>query len=179
MLRRHGRAKLSVMDVARAAGMSHANVYKHFSSKAALRDAAAERWLQAIARPLTAIAGGPAPPSERLRAWFHALHEAKLRRVLQDPELFATCHAIAEDAPEVAARHASDLRSMLARILADGVAQGTWRVADPAAMAESMLAATLAFHHPEPVRATAGVDRSAALDQLLALLEARLHADAG
>ena len=55
VLRRFGPAKATVVDVARALDVSHGSVYRHFLSKAALRDAVAERWLARISR---AVAGG-------------------------------------------------------------------------------------------------------------------------
>ena len=45
VLRRYGPAKATVVDVPRALGVSHGNVYRHFPSNAALRDAVTERWL--------------------------------------------------------------------------------------------------------------------------------------
>ena len=39
VLRRHGPAKANVVDVARALGVSHGTVYRHFPSKQALREA--------------------------------------------------------------------------------------------------------------------------------------------
>ena len=68
LLRRHGPAKTTVADVARSLGMSHANVYRHFASKADLRDAVAERWLTAITTPLEAIVAEPSPPRA---GWSH------------------------------------------------------------------------------------------------------------
>ena len=44
-LRRYGPAKANVVDVARALAVSHGSVYRHFPSKASLRDAVTERWL--------------------------------------------------------------------------------------------------------------------------------------
>ena len=55
VLRRFGPAKASVVDVARALDVSHGSVYRHFSSKAALRDAVTERWLARVSEPLEAI----------------------------------------------------------------------------------------------------------------------------
>jgi len=52
VLRRFGPAKATVVDVARALDVSHGSVYRHFASKAALRDAVAERWLARISDPL-------------------------------------------------------------------------------------------------------------------------------
>lgn len=37
VLRRYGPAKATVVDVARALGVSHGSVYRHFRTKAALR----------------------------------------------------------------------------------------------------------------------------------------------
>jgi AcrR family transcriptional regulator len=51
VLRRYGPAKANVIDVARELGVSHGSVYRHFPSKAALRDAVAERWLHSISEP--------------------------------------------------------------------------------------------------------------------------------
>src|ERR1700753_2191056 len=55
LLRRHGPAKTTVVDVARALEMSHANVYRHFASKQALQDAVAEDWLKRVSAPLQTI----------------------------------------------------------------------------------------------------------------------------
>ena len=58
VLRRYGLAKATVVDVARALDVSHGSVYRHFPSKASLREAVAKRWLDRIDAPLLAIAEG-------------------------------------------------------------------------------------------------------------------------
>ena len=55
VLRRFGPAKATVVDVARALDVSHGSVYRHFPSKAALRDAVTERWLARVSEPLEVI----------------------------------------------------------------------------------------------------------------------------
>lgn len=45
ILRRFGPSKATVVDVARALSVSHASVYKHFTSKAELRYDATRIWL--------------------------------------------------------------------------------------------------------------------------------------
>src|SRR5687767_4386200 len=90
VLRRFGPAKATVVDVARALGVSHGGVYRHFPSKAALREAVLRQWLERFYAPVAqaAKAGGPAPA--RLRNWLTTLCEAKRHKALDDPELFAT-----------------------------------------------------------------------------------------
>ncbi|MFC7510822.1 TetR/AcrR family transcriptional regulator [Streptomyces thermocarboxydus] len=53
VLRRHGPAKATVVDVARALGVSHGSVYRHFRTKAALREAVTKRWLDRTSRRWT------------------------------------------------------------------------------------------------------------------------------
>src|SRR5437763_16234439 len=95
VLRRFGPAKANVVDVARALGVSHGSVYRHFPSKAALRDAVAEQWLARLAAPLAAVAAERGPAAERLRHWLDLLIACKRRKARSDPELFATYCAIA------------------------------------------------------------------------------------
>ncbi len=182
VLRRHGPAKTTVVDVARAMGMSHANVYRHFASKAALQDAVAERWLHAVAAPLAAVAAGPGAAAVRLTRWVEALAEAKRRKVRDDPELFATYHALAEGARDVVAAHVAELRGQLAAVVRDGVARGEFAAADPDAAAAAVFDATARFHHPHHILAHAGGDEAEerrALAAVLALLAAGLRAPAG
>ncbi len=55
VLRRHGPAKATVVDVARALGVSHGSVYRHFRTKAALREAVTKRWLDRTSEKLARI----------------------------------------------------------------------------------------------------------------------------
>lgn len=148
VLRRFGPAKATVVDVARALGVSHGSVYRHFASKAELRDAVAARWLDRVSHPLEAIAAETGPALPRLRRWFDALLAVKRRKVLEDPELFATYHAIALESREVVLAHVEHLVGQLIRIIADGASSGELRVPDPAAAARAVFDATSRFHNP-------------------------------
>jgi AcrR family transcriptional regulator len=178
LLRRHGPAKTTVVDVARALGMSHANVYRHFASKADLRDAVAARWLAGIAGPLASIAAGPDPAPERLETWIVALVAAKRREARQDPELFATYHALAEAARGVVATHVAELQGQLARIIRDGAAAGVFPIADPEEAARAVFAATSRFHHPHFVQRAAEQPLEEQVRPALRLLIAGLRAGA-
>jgi len=152
LLRRLGPAKMGVVDVARSLGMSHANVYRHFASKAALRDAVVERWLHAVSAPLASVAASDAEPPDRLAAWLWALIHAKRRKVLDDPEMFATYHLIAGEARGVIERHVDALRAQLAGIIQAGIDSGAFAERDAQAAAGAVLNATMPFHHPHFLR---------------------------
>jgi AcrR family transcriptional regulator len=148
VLRRFGPAKATVVDVARALGVSHGSVYRHFPSKAALRDAVAERWLSRISAPLEKVASEKGPAPERLRRWFDVLMQNKRKMMREDPELFATYNQLTAEAREVVGAHVATLRAHLARIIADGVARGEFTAADPVKAARAVFHATTRFHNP-------------------------------
>ncbi|MGI5454660.1 TetR family transcriptional regulator [Streptomyces sp. CA-249302] len=149
VLRRHGPAKATVVDVARALGVSHGSVYRHFRTKAALREAVTKRWLDLTTELLAEIAGATErDPEARLREWLAALFAAKRRKAGGDPELFATYSVLAEDAGEVVSGHLAELTGQLTEILRAGVRAGTFAVEDPETAARALFQATACFHDP-------------------------------
>ncbi|MFH9062770.1 TetR family transcriptional regulator [Streptomyces coeruleorubidus] len=148
VLRRHGPAKATVVDVARALGVSHGSVYRHFRTKAALREAVTKRWLDRTSGELSGIAAGDGPPEARLRDWLAALFAAKRRKAGGDPELFATYTVLTGENGAAVGEHIADLTSQLTRIIQAGVETGDFAAADPQATARAVFQATGRFHDP-------------------------------
>ncbi|MFF9812271.1 TetR/AcrR family transcriptional regulator [Streptomyces sp. NPDC014006] len=148
VLRRHGPAKATVVDVARALGVSHGSVYRHFPTKAALREAVTKRWLDRTSERLAAIAAAEDDPKERLRTWLATLFEAKRQKAGGDPELFATYTVLTDENGTTVGEHIADLTTQLTRIVEDGVASGAFTAADPAVAARAVFQATARFHDP-------------------------------
>jgi len=176
VLRRFGPAKATVVDVARALGVSHGSVYRHFASKTELRDAVMERWLKRTSDPLEkiVIASGPAP--ERLRQWFGALIKSKREKIGTDPEMFAVSRALFSDIPEVIERHVATLSGQIQRILEDGVRDGDFAIADTKAAAQAIFDATARFHNPQHAAEWSEPDIDAAFERVWALLMAGIKA---
>ncbi|ARZ70240.1 TetR family transcriptional regulator [Streptomyces albireticuli] len=148
VLRRFGPAKATVVDVARALGVSHGSVYRHFGSKAALREAVTQRWLDQSHTALSAVADTEGPAGPRLREWLAALFAAKRRKAGDDPELFATYMVLVGENSGVVERHVETMIEQLARIVGSGVRDGEFTAADPAATARALWDATNRFHDP-------------------------------
>jgi AcrR family transcriptional regulator len=176
LLREHGIAHTTVLDVARTLGLTHAAVYRYFADKVALQEAVAERWLQRIARPLAAIAGRPGPAEERLREWARTLARLKRHKVLDDPKMFAAYSALAGAAGRVATAHVADLRNQLVQILEDGSAQGVFHIRDIERAAAAVQSAMLRFHHPLLLLPPNPLPTQRDLDQVLDLIVAGLKA---
>ncbi|GAA3557680.1 TetR family transcriptional regulator [Nonomuraea rosea] len=148
VLRRYGPAKATVVDVARALGVSHGSVYRHFPSKTALREAVTQRWLDESHTPLGIVMASTAPAPDRLRDWLTALFSAKRKKALDDPELFATYTVLVDEASQVIERHVAGLVDQLEEIISTGVTRGELAADDPAVAARAVLLATRAFHDP-------------------------------
>ena len=149
VLRRYGPAKATVIDVARVLEVSHGSIYRHFASKAALRDAVVARWLHRVSTPLAAIAAEKEEPAvEQLYRWLERLIALKREKVFDDPELFATYHAIAQESRAVVQAHIDELLGQLTQIIESGISSGTFKVTDSRQAAKAVFNATIRFHHP-------------------------------
>jgi AcrR family transcriptional regulator len=128
VLRRHGPAKANVVDVARALGVSHGSVYRHFASKQALREAVTRRWLEGFHHELEDI--------DDVGTWVRTLHAAKRRKALEEPELFGTFNVLLADASGVVDEHIETLIGQLTKLTGDED------------RATAIFHATTRFHHP-------------------------------
>ncbi|MCE6993723.1 TetR family transcriptional regulator [Saccharothrix sp. S26] len=175
VLRRYGPAKATVVDVARALGVSHGSVYRHFPTKAALREAVTQRWLDRAHAGLAELAAADTPAPRRLRDWLAALFEAKRKKALGDPELFATYSVLVRESSAVVDAHVATLVEDVTRIVEDGVAAGDFTTDDPRRTATAVLAATARFHDPVHAPGWSAPDVDANFDAVVSLLVAGLR----
>ena len=176
VLRRYGLAKATVVDVARALDVSHGSVYRHFPSKASLREAVAKRWLDRVNAPLREIAAETGPAPARLERWLRTMIAIKHKKVSEDPEMFTTYLTLAREACKVVKAHKDGLVDQICQILADGVAEGTFAVIDLRASARAIFDATSRFHHPAHSDEWTDPAHPARIDAVLALLLKSLQA---
>jgi AcrR family transcriptional regulator len=176
VLRRFGLAKATVVDVARALDVSHGSVYRHFPSKASLREAVAKRWLDRVSSPLWAVAQEQGPAPARLERWVRALCTVKQKKVCEDPEMFQTYLTLAREACAAVRAHREGLVDQIAGIIADGVEQGAFEVADAKESARAIYEATIRYHHPAHAEEWKDPTLAARFDALLALLMRGLEA---
>lgn len=121
-LRRGGAADLSLRELAREVGVSHAAPRRHFADKQALLDALAEHGFAQLGRELeAAVAGHDAPFCERLTALARAYVRFATERAALLEVMFAGKHRPGA----TAAREASE-RAFAAplALIADGQASG-------------------------------------------------------
>lgn len=148
LLRRYGPDKTSVVDVAKALGVTHGSLYRYYPDKAALFDAVIQRWLDELSRPLPAVAARQSAADSRLKEWLLTLIKIKQTSAQKDPEMFAKYYQIAEGAHKVIGEHIKDMVNQVAGIISDGNKAGIFQVKDPGHTAVSIIHATAYYHHP-------------------------------
>jgi hypothetical protein len=136
----------------------------------------AKRWLDRANAPLEKIAEASGPAPARLERWLHTMFEIKHKKVCDDPEMFATYLALAQEACEAVKAHKERLVGQVAHILSDGVKQGVFEVADVKASARAVFDATTRYHHPAHSDEWNDPQTAARTDALLALLLRGLEA---
>jgi len=177
VLRRFGPEKATVVDVARALGVSHAAVYRHVKTKAALRDLVVQRWVDEMMPPLRALVARPGPAPKRLRQLFDTLIGVKRRRAAADPELFTAYRSLSAQAQSVAAAHLDELVRLGAEIIRSGVEEGSFREVDPVAASQALFFATSRFHHPAHAMEWADPKLDAVFDNVWRILMRGLSAE--
>jgi AcrR family transcriptional regulator len=170
VLRRYGPAKANVVDVARALGVSHGSVYRHFASKAALRNAVIDRWLSRVSQPLEGIVTEQGPAAARMQRWFDSLRAIKLKKVTEDPSIFATYHALATEAGDSIAAHVGHLTDQLQVIILDGVRTGEFAPCEARDAAKAAFDATMRFHNPAHAADWSSSDNELAFQRVVALV---------
>jgi AcrR family transcriptional regulator len=176
VLRRFGLAKATVVDVARALDVSHGSVYRHFPSKASLREAVAKRWLDRTNAPLQKIVESPGSAPARLERWLRTMIAIKHKKLLDDPEMFETYLTLAQEACKVVRAHKDGLVDQIAQIVSDGVKQGAFQVTDVKDAARALFDATGRFHHPAHAEEWKDPQVAGRIDAVLVLLLKGLEA---
>lgn len=166
-VRRFGEAKTNVVDIAKAMGLSHSAIYRHFRSKADIFDALAARTMAEEADLAARFAKTDGSAAERLRGLVVALHRSKRAKLGDDPEIHGLYRRIIAERPDLVADYARRMTALVRQVLEDGIARGEFRIGDLDVAAGVVRDAVTVFVHPAHVEqaVVAGLD-----------MEPRLHA---
>jgi AcrR family transcriptional regulator len=148
LLRRYGHDKMTVVDIARALGMSHANVYRFFRNKSEILDAIIDEWLSKLERFVEDIALRPIPAAARIEAVVLELHRRRKQKLLKDGAFFETYRRVVEVRPDVAAKRREKVRQVFKRLIEEGTRSGEFAGVDAARASTVLKDATSLFLHP-------------------------------
>lgn len=175
-MRRFGRRRLTVVAVAEEAGMSHANVYRYFPSKADLVDAVTSNWLGGVEAGLSNIAGSPDPAADKLERLLLALARSMREEADGEPEIFGAFIDAVEDNRSIARKHRIRVRNLIDRVLEEGLSVGAFDIADKDRAIAFVLDAMHRFISPLAVRQDMAMPKAASDQRLAAMLKVVLRA---
>ncbi|HXZ14548.1 MAG TPA: TetR family transcriptional regulator [Roseiarcus sp.] len=151
-VRKFGHARTTVVGVAAEAGMTHANVYRYFSSKAALIDEVVASGLRPLEARLREAAEGADPAYDKLERMLMAVHRDYRGKLDSDPELFdLLVDALVRNRPS-ARKHRSRVQSEMQRVYEEGVAASAFAMADRRRAMSLIFDAAHRFIHPVALR---------------------------
>lgn len=148
LLRRHGKDRLTIVDIARDLGMSHANIYRFFRNKTELLDAVVKDWLSRVEAFVRESSQGPGTAAERIEQLVVVLHQRRRKRHTEDPEVYEAFRDLFELRPDAAEGHRKALFDAFRSLLKDGVEAGEFRSMNLDHMATVLKDATASFLHP-------------------------------
>jgi AcrR family transcriptional regulator len=147
-VRRHGEAKTNVVDIARALNVSHAALYRHFASKAAILNAIVEEAMHDEEALAATYVDAEGPASDRLKALLLELHHTKKERFLGDEEVHGLYRRVVAERPDIIADYAKRMTLLIERLLDQGVNSGEFKIDNTATAAGVVRDSCTAFIHP-------------------------------
>ena len=175
-VRQFGPGKMTVVAVAEAAGMTHANVYRYFPSKEALVDAVVAEALRPIEAVIADVASAPDPADDKLERL--VLDLARLYRTLMEHnapvfQLFVT--ATLENRA-VTRRHRGRIRMLVERVVDEGITTGAFEPRDREGALSFLTDVLYRFTHPSAILADTRVPRDVLDRRLAAVVRVALRA---
>src|SRR5205807_1642904 len=149
LFREIGYQKTTVADIAKVLKMSPANVYRFFDSKRAIHEAVACRLMGEVEQAATAIAARPGSPTVRLRELLMTVHFMNKERFVGDSKLHEMVAIAMEEDWKVCDVHLELLVTIVGQLIAEGMASGEFKAADPMTTALCVFSSMVRFFHPQ------------------------------
>ena len=151
LFRHYGYTKTTVADIARDLGMSPANVYRFFPSKAAIHEALADRMVADVEVGALKIARLPLSAEERLRLFVVEKHKQTVATMLDQRKVHEMVSIALEEQWGVIERHLDRVTGIIAMVIKEGIANGEFANRDPDVAARCFFASVISVCHPQVV----------------------------
>jgi AcrR family transcriptional regulator len=148
LFRRLGFAKTAVADIAAELGMSPANVYRFFSSKNAIVEAICQRYLGEIEAQAWAVVHVKASAAARIERLFLEILAYHSKNFISEKRVHDIVLVAIEHSWTAISAHKDLIRTIVERMVRDGVESGEFEAVEPRETAELILTSMVCFTHP-------------------------------
>ena len=143
----HGFAKTTIVDIAKASKMSHANIYRYFSDKNAIVETIAAEWLERLEERLDSIATGDGGAEDKLVRLVLTVHGFFSNLICSEPQMFEICLLVVNRKSLVVQKHIKARREAITTILRRATDAGELEIVDLEITAQTLEDATIKFCH--------------------------------
>jgi AcrR family transcriptional regulator len=151
LFKHYGYTKTNVADIARELGMSTANIYRFFASKADIHQALCRRMVGAVYQMAVSVTSGEGSACEKLKAYALAQHRITAETMLDEKKVHEMVVVAMEENWPVIEEHIERLRVLCQGIIEGGIASGEFRQQDAAIASENFMSAIVILCHPQLV----------------------------
>lgn len=148
LFREVGYAKTTVADIARALGMSPANIYRYFPTKTGINEAICDRLVHHIESQCWESLVQDGTSTERLTRFILEYHRVIKRNIIKEKRLYDMVAVAMREHWSVIQAHSERIRDLLRIIIEQGIASGEFRATDSARMATTVHEALAVFVYP-------------------------------
>ncbi|MGF9563144.1 TetR/AcrR family transcriptional regulator [Neorhizobium sp. JUb45] len=149
LFRHYGYTKTNVADIAKELGMSPANIYRFFASKAEIHQALARRMLAASYDLAVANAHSGKTFADGLRAYALGQHRMTLETMLHENKVHEMVVIAMEQQWQVIEEHIERIRILVAELIDQGIKAGEFRQQNVEIASDCFMQATVALCHPQ------------------------------
>lgn len=167
LFRHFGYSKTNVADIARDLGMSPANIYRFFASKAEIHQAICGRLLDASCQMAQDICRLPISAPDRLRQYLRAQYQMTVDVMLDDQKVHEMVVIAMERDWHVIDMHIDRLHALFADVIREGIEAGEFPAQDVDIASRCFGAATVTLCHPQMVAQCLSKANRATPDQLI------------
>ena len=151
VFRAYGYAKTTVADIAKACGMSPANVYRFFESKAAINEAITGVILKRQEDIALGIAAEKRPAAQRLKRLIVEMHRFTREQYLNASQVHEIVRKAMDEQWGVIDAHIERLRLLYRAVIDEGVRAGEFSGKDVTVRGNCVFNAIMPFCHPQLV----------------------------
>jgi len=143
-----GYAKTTVSDIARALGMSPANVYRFFTTKASINEAICDRLVHRIELQCWESLVKDGTSKERLSRFILEYHRVIKNNIIKGNRLYDMVSVAVDEHWTVIQHHSERVRDLLKIIIDQGISSGEFRNINSLKVATSIHESLAVFIYP-------------------------------
>src|SRR5215467_1250369 len=148
LFRTLGFHKTAVADIAAALKMSPANVYRFFPSKNAIVEAICQRCLSEVQEKAWAVSRSKEPAGRRLERLILEILAYHKENCLVEKRVHDMVLVAMEQNWDAILAHKETIRTVVERILRDGIEAGEFEPVDPRETSHALMRSLVGFCHP-------------------------------